>query len=118
MSTLPQEWTESVATILESRKSGTYRITQTARLDWLTLFPNTFSFEMLEVLAKILRLGATTDCRKVETMSERGDTYEFLFVYQGKRMYSKINLCEGKVDVIIYSAHLQRLGNIEEGKFL
>lgn len=118
MNTLPQEWSDRVVSILETKNPGTYSITQTARLDWLTLFPDAFSFEMLGVLATILRLGAITDFRKVETMLEQGETYEFLFIYQGNRMYSKINLCDGKVKVIVYSAHLQRLGNIKEGKFV
>ena len=68
-------------------------------------------------MSSILKLGAITDARKVEGMSEPGEVYEFLFVNRSRRMYSKVNLCEGKVSVLVYSAHLQRLENIEEGRF-
>lgn len=51
-------------------------------------------------------------------MDEPGEVYEFLFVHVQRRMYAKVNLCEGKVSVLVYSAHLQRLGNVEEGMFV
>ena len=114
---LPTEWIEKVVAILDTGKAGTRAVTNTARLDWMTLFPDSFSFEIYSVISSILKLGAITDARKVETMNEPGEVYEFLFVYRSRRMYSKVNLCEGKVSVLVYSAHLQRLGNIEEGRF-
>ena len=69
------------------------------------------------VISSILKLGVITDARKVETMDEPGEVYEFLFVYRSRRMYSKVNLCDGKVSVLVYSAHLQRFGNIQDGRF-
>ena len=117
MGILPTEWIEKVVAILDTGKAGTRAVTNTARLDWMTLFPDSFSFEIYSVISSILKLGAITAARKVETMNEPGEVYEFLFVYRSRRMYSKVNLCEGKVSVLVYSAHLQRLGNIEEGRF-
>ena len=117
MDLLPKEWTEKVVAILDAGRTGARAITNTARIDWMALFPDSFSFEIYSVISSILKLGAITDARKVETMSEPGEMYELLFVYRSRRMYSKVNLCEGKVSVLVYSAHLQRLGNIEEGRF-
>lgn len=112
---IPRDWCDTVATILELGRAGTRFVTSTARMDWMTLFPEKFSFDLYKVLAEILRLGSYTDARKIDTMSEPGDVYEFLFMYEGRRMYSKINLCKGKVMVLVYSAHLQRKGNIKKG---
>ena len=118
MSALPKEWVERVTAILDAGRAGTRAITNTARMDWMALFPESFSFEIYSVLSRVLKNNAITDARVVETMNEPGEVYEFLFEYAGRRMYSKINLCEGRVSVLVYSAHLQRLGNVAEGRFV
>ncbi len=107
-----------MAEILKAGKAHTRAMTNTARLDWMTLFPESFSFEIYSVLAGILARNATTDARQVLTMAEPGEVYEFLFVHSGRRMYAKVNLCDGHVSVLVYSAHLQRLGNIRNGRFV
>ena len=117
MIVLPKDWIEKVVAILDAGRAGTRAVTYSVRLYWMALFPDSFSFEIYSVISSILKLGAITDIRKVETMNEPGEVYEFLFVYRSRRMYSKVNLCEGKVSVLVYSAHLQRLGNIEDGRF-
>lgn len=118
MGMMPTDWIEKVVAILDAGRAGTRAITNTARLDWMALFPDSFSFEIYSVISSILKLGAITDARKVEGMNEPGEVYEFLFVYRSRRMYSKVNLCEGKVSVLVYSAYLQRLGNIKDGRFV
>lgn len=118
MNALPREWVERVTAILDAGRAGTRALTSTARIDWMALFPASFSFEVYSVISRVLKDGAVTDARKVETMNEPGEVYEFLFVHEGRRMYSKVNLCEGKVSVLVYSAHLQRLGNIQDGRFV
>ena len=118
MGTLPTEWIERVVAILDAGSAGTRAITNTARLDWMALFPDSFSFEIYSVISSILKLGAITDARRIMTMNEPGEVYEFLFVYRSRRMYSKVNLSEGKVSVLVYSAHLQRFGNIQDGRFV
>lgn len=117
MNEMPREWVERVTAILDAGKVGTRALTNTARIDWMALFPESFSFEIYSVISKVLKDGAVTDARKVETMNEPGEVYEFLFAHGGRRMYSKVNLCKGKVLVLVYSAHLQRLGNIQDGRF-
>ena len=117
MALIPTEWVDRVVAILDAGRAGTRAITNTARLDWMALFPDSFSFEIYSVISSILKLGAITDARAVVSMNEPGEVYEFLFVYRSQRMYSKVNLCEGKVSVLVYSAHLQRLGNLQDGRF-
>ena len=117
MGTLPREWVARVTAILDAGKAGTRALTNTARIDWMALFPASFSFEIYSVISRVLKDGAVTDSRKVETMDEPGETWEFLFPHGGRRMYSKINLCKGQVRVLVYSAHLQRLGNVKDGRF-
>ena len=118
MSAIPKDWRDRVVAILEAGRAGTRAVTNTARIDWMALFPESFSFEIYSVIAKVLKADEVTDARKVETMDEPGEVYEFLFVHMQRRMYAKVNLCEGKVLVLVYSAHLQRLGNVEEGRFV
>lgn len=117
MGIIPQAWCDAVASILDAGRPNTRFVTNTARMDWMALFPESFSFEIYKVLSRILKLGSYTDARPVETMNEPGEVYEFLFVYRNRRMYSKINLCKGKVSVLVYSAHARRKGNVSEGRF-
>ena len=86
MKKLPQEWIEKVTAILDAGRAGTRAITNTARVDWMVLFPASFSFEVYSVISKVLKSNAVTDARKVETMKEPGEVYEFLFVHDGRRM--------------------------------
>ena len=117
MSLIPHEWCDVVVSILENGSPNTRFVTTTARMDWMALFPESFSFEIYKVLSHILKMGSYTDARRVDTMDEPGDVYEFLFVYRTQHMYSKINLCKGKVSVLVYSAHAQRKSNIKKGRF-
>jgi len=71
MSELPREWVERVTAILDAGKAGTRALTNTARIDWMSLFPESFSFEIYSVISKVLKGGTITDARKVETMNER-----------------------------------------------
>ena len=65
----------------------------------------------------VLRQALYTDSRKVVGMDPTGETYEFLFPLEGRRMYGKINLKEGRVFVQVISAHLQQKDDIENGRF-
>jgi len=118
MEVIPNEWIQKVVAILRAGKANTRAITNTARLDWMSLFPESYSFEIYAVLAHVLSDGLVTDARRVLTMNEPGEVYEFLFTHENNRMYAKVNLCEGRVSVLVYSAHLQRLGNVRDGRFV
>lgn len=81
------------------------------------IFPEKFSEEILCVMVDILRRELYTDSRQVFGMDPTGETYEFLFPLEGRRMYGKINLREGRVFVQVISAHLQQKDNIDDGRF-
>ena len=49
--------------ILEAGWAGTRAITNTARIDWMALFPESFSFEIYSVIAKVLKADEVTDAR-------------------------------------------------------
>ena len=115
--TLPCEWIRVVTEILEQRKAKTYSITIRAREDFEMIFPERFSEEMLGIMVVVLRQEMYTDSRQVLGMDPTGETYEFLFPLEGRRMYGKINLKEGHVFVQIISAHLQQKDDIENGRF-
>lgn len=82
------------------------------------IFPDKFSEEMMSIMSEVLRGDLYTDSRKVDGMDPTGETYEFLFPFEGRRMYGKINLRERKVFIEIFSAHLQQKDDIENGRFL
>ena len=115
--TLPSEWVRVVTEILELRKAKTYSITIRAREDFEMIFPERFSEEILSVMVGVLRQELYTDSRRVLGMDPTGETYEFLFPLDGRRMYGKINLKEGHVFVQVISTHLQQKDNIESGRF-
>ena len=115
--TLPCEWVRVVTGILELRKARTYSITIRAREDFEMIFPERFSEEILGIMVGVLRQELYTDSRQVFGMDPTGETYEFLFPLDGRRMYGKINLKEGHVFVQVISAHLQQKDDIENGRF-
>lgn len=115
--TLPREWVRVVTDILELRKTSTYRITTRAREDFEMIFPERFAEEMLGIMVGVLRRELYTDARRVPGMDPTGETYEFLFPLDGRRMYGKVNLRAGRVFVQVISAHLQQKDDIENGRF-
>ena len=65
----------------------------------------------------VLRQEQYTDSRQVLGMDSSGETCEFLFPLESRRMYGKINLKDGRVFVQVISAHLQQKDDIENGRF-
>ena len=61
MAQIPTEWVDRVVAILDAGRAGTRAITNTARFDWMALFPDSFSLEIYSVISSILKLGAITD---------------------------------------------------------
>lgn len=114
---IPAEWVRIVSDILEKRESDTYRITIRAREDFEMIFPDRFSEEILGIMVNVLRDMLYTDSRRVLSMDPTGETYEFLFPLEGRRMYGKVNLKQNRVFVEVFSAHLQQKDDIENGRF-
>ena len=68
------------------------------------LFPTLFPGDLLTALSEGLKEPDLMN-KEVLFMQELGETYEFIFTYQGKRVYAKINLSPDNKLIIIYSAH-------------
>jgi hypothetical protein len=43
--------------------------------------------------------------RRITTMAEPGEVYEFLFYFENRKLYGKINLLKGGHQILIYSSH-------------
>lgn len=118
MDVIPQEWIDKVTAFLDKRSAASCIVTNTALEEWSLLFPDVFLSDLYDVLSAVLKNRSYTDSRLVKKMDEPGEVYEFMFPRAGKRLYSKINLCKGQLQIIVYSAHNQRLGNIRDGRFV
>lgn len=68
------------------------------------MFPGAFDLELKDALAAAVA-DSTLKGRKVLTMEEPGEVYDFIFSHEGRKVYSKICLQEPDLVVIVYSAH-------------
>jgi hypothetical protein len=103
---IPDKWKREVCSVLKKDEKGKILIrTSSAWLPWSGLFPNSFRFELYEALARCL--SERNVCGKqVFNMEEPGETYEFFFSHENRKLYGKICLGEDGQTIIIYSAHL------------
>jgi hypothetical protein len=101
---VPEQWRTRVRFILDSGDRKKIVVRQRALNDWSALFPALFTCDLLSALSEALKDSELAG-NPVLFMEEPGETYEFIFSYAARRVYSKINLSpDGKI-VIIYSAH-------------
>jgi len=68
------------------------------------MFPDDFDCDLRDALAAAVDDSALKG-RKVVTMEEPGEVYEFIFSHDRRKVYSKICLQEPDLVVIVYSAH-------------
>jgi hypothetical protein len=101
---VPEQWRTRVCFILDSGDYKRIKIRQRALVDWSALFPALFTCDLLSALSDALKDPELMG-NQVLLMQEPGETYEFIFTYSGRRVYSKINLSPDGSVVIIYSAH-------------
>jgi hypothetical protein len=109
-SKMPEEWRKKVRQALSSGDNKRIQIRQRAVTDWSALFPELFSYQLLEVLCDALGDSELIG-NQVFTMDEPGEVYEFIFLYKKRYIYSKLNLCPDGTIVIVYSAHRPLKGN-------
>jgi len=101
---VPEQWRTRVCFILDSGDRKNIMIRKRALDDWSALFPTLFPGDLLTALSEGLKEPDLMN-KEVLFMQELGETYEFIFTYQGKRVYAKINLSPDNKLIIIYSAH-------------
>lgn len=78
--------------------------------DWSALFPHLFTYHLYEALTEALSDDNLAG-NQVFGMDEPGQVYEFIFTYEKRLVYAKLNLCPDGTVVIVYSAHRPLKGN-------
>lgn len=102
---IPYEWRRAVVAILqEGLHSKRIEVSRRAFVDYQSLFPSEFSYQMFEAFADALSLPEVFGKREYGMVPE-GETYGFIFKHQRKEVYGKVCLtADGRV-VVIFSAH-------------
>lgn len=101
---LPERWRRQVCEILASSDKGKIFVRQRALREWEALFPFAFVSDLYQALASALE-DEHLKGNAVTTMEEPGEVYEFIFLYQNRKVYCKVNLDSVGKLIIIYSAH-------------
>ena len=101
---IPVEWRRCVCEILRSQDSRRISVVQRAMNEWYAAFPDTFPFELYNALASALEVDGVKG-KRVTGMFPPGEVWAFWFMFRGRRLYGKVNLVEGKLCVVVYSAH-------------
>jgi hypothetical protein len=97
---IPDSWRSEVIRILKTQDKHLIEWTFTARQDWENFgWPYKAYDAMIDALSVPDIKG-----NKVGMIGAR-ESYEFLFLFRGIRMYAKIGLKEGNLRIIIISAH-------------
>lgn len=107
---IPNEWILTVVRFLREGPGYKIHYTTQARIDWENTFPAATGYDLYEAMASALLWDRSG--KPVYGMREPGDVYEFWFYYDSCRLYGKINLFPSRDEILIYSAHIPRKGDI------
>ena len=101
---IPESWRREVVRILRTQDERLISWTWPARQRWEADTLGAWEFEAYDALIEALE---TPNLAGNQTTSMPGQiaTYEFLFTHNGRTMYGKIALMEGKLAILILSAH-------------
>ena len=107
---IPAEWRRAVCEALAER-GDRVQITRRAKLEWVAAFPCAFEYELYAVLEETLK-SETVEGRRVDGMRPEGETYEFFFEFEDRKVYGKINLLapERRI-VLVISSHVPNKGD-------
>jgi hypothetical protein len=105
---IPELWKRKVIQVLKSGENIT--ITKRAFDEFQSILPAAFRSELYRVMQRGLSLPAI-EGRRVYGMRPEGETYEFIFPYDGQYLYGKICLTDDGGLVVIFSAHRPLKGN-------
>ena len=101
---IPLVWREAVCAILESHDCRRIAVVKRAQDEWFAAFPDAFPYELYNALADALT-GELVMGKRVLGMFPPGEVYAFWFFFRGQRLYGKINLVDGGLEIVVYSAH-------------
>jgi hypothetical protein len=106
---IPKEWKEAVCAILKTHDRSLIPLTNSARCDWESAFPEAWFSDLYDLAHRYLSQH-NVEGRLAKNMIPPGVAYEFICVFNGRNVLIKINLTEnGKVHIV--SAHIPRKGN-------
>lgn len=103
------DWRSAVRTILLRNERNSIITHRRARFEWEAAFPFSFPFERNEAIAKALA-DPDLQGRRINTMKEDGEVWEFFTVFEERKVYIKINLLPNRKVIILYSAHIPNKG--------
>lgn len=106
---IPDDWKRDVCTVLRSG-CNIHIVETTARRTWEAAFPNDTKFDLFDTLVGGLAPAGLMG-RPITNMRESGEVYEFRFSRDARDFIGKINLCPGRKELIIYSAHISLKGD-------
>lgn len=98
-------WLKAVCKILSREPSKGTSWTVGGDQEFRNSFPGSFQYEAHKAFKKFLFSSSPTGC-EVKMDYPSGITYEFFFMFKGKKTYGKILLRDGGDSVKIFSAHL------------
>ena len=101
---IPVEWRRRVCDILRTRDGRRILVVIRARHEWEAAFPASFAFELYKALLDALEVDGVTG-KRVTGMAPPGEVWAFGFEHGGQRLYGKVNLLEGRLSIMVYSAH-------------
>lgn len=106
---IPTDWKEAVCAVLKTWDQSLIPMTRTAQSDWAATFPNAWLGNLYDALIAYLS-KPDVEGRFAPNMIPPGVAYEFIFMFDGRKVLAKINLTkEGKAHIV--SAHIPRKGD-------
>lgn len=104
---IPRDWCAAVVRILRTQDNQVIEWTTPARQRWETDSIGSWAYEAYDGMIEALE---DPDIEGNETTSYPGQiaTYEFFFRHRKRQMYAKIALKEGRLRLLILSAHLPK----------
>ena len=105
---IPDSWKRDVIQLLDDPKDS--RFTKRGRLDFQSILPGAFYFEIRKAFLRALR---KTDLQGKPVFGSvpPGETYAFWIEHEETPIYGKLTLLEDRKSVFIISAHVTLKGD-------
>jgi len=107
---IPKEWRDAVVHVFRTRNKSAIIVTDRTQHEWDMAFPSAYPWDLYTALEAALGRDGLTGCL-VPDIRPPGEAYAFLFEYDGKKLYGKVNLLPNRMAVIIVSAHIRYKGD-------
>jgi len=105
---IPETWKRDVIRLLDDPKDS--RFTDRARLDFQSILPGAFDYEIRQAFRKALR-DPHLQGKPVYDSVPPGETYAFWIQCDETLVYGKLTLLKNRKSVFIISAHIPLKGD-------